>query len=79
MYQEVLAVGENREVSKNEKKLEGSISLSQISSNHISIIRQQRHCSWASQNDYRRMAVQVTDIIFREIDTKLAEYSTQDV
>ncbi|XP_063446798.1 interferon-induced very large GTPase 1-like [Mytilus trossulus] len=61
------------------KKLEGTITSSQISSNHISIIKKLKDCSWGTQNDYRRMAVQVTNKIFRKIDTRLAEYSTQDV
>lgn len=60
-------------------KLEGSITTSQISNNHISIIRTLKDCSWGTQNDLRRMAVYVTNKIFRKIDTRLAEYSTQDV
>lgn len=69
----------NRNSNKPPAKLEGSIKNIDILENHISMINLFDEENWGTVSDIRNEAVVVTNNILKIIDTRLAEYNSQDV
>lgn len=67
----------NRNSNKPPAKLEGSIKHKDILKNHISMINLFDMENWGAVSDIRNEAVVVTNKILKIIDTRLAEYNSQ--
>lgn len=69
----------NTERNEPLKKLDGSITASNILPNHISMMKSCDMENWDTFADIRVDAVDITNKMLKKMDTRLAEYNTQDV
>lgn len=74
-----ITILDDQSTLKPQEKLGGSITTSNILPNHISMITSYEGQNWNPFTENRKDALEVTNKMLKKMDTRLAEYTSQDV